>query len=303
MKRVLAIDGGGMHGIIAAAVLRHIEDRCGMPVHRLFDLVTGTSTGGIIALGLCKPEPLTAAEVLTLYTEHGREIFPRAGRWTRSLFGPKYPAAPLERMLRAYLGNRLVSDCPTPCMVTAYDIEQRETRFIKSWRQESMPLWAAARATSAAPTFFPPYGSLIDGGVFINNPALSAYAAARRMWPDEKQLVVSIGTGGMTRPIDPSAARRFGIFGWSKRLLSIMMDGQAAAVEYQLNQFPLADHRRLQAPLVGASDDAEDARPKQIEGLLSVAATLIERADREIDTLCDELLGAARNVEVLRPAA
>jgi predicted acylesterase/phospholipase RssA len=294
-----------MHGIIAAAILRHIEDRCGVGVHRLFDLVAGTSTGGIIALGLCKPEPLTAAEVLTLYTEHGSEIFPRRNRWARSLFGPKYHPAPLERMLRTYLGDRSVSDCETPCIVTAYDIEKRETRFIKSWRGDEMPLWAAARATSAAPTFFPPYGSLIDGGVFINNPALSAYAAARRMWPDETQLVVSIGTGGMTRSIDPVRARRFGVFGWSKRLLSIMMDGQAAAVEYQLDQFPLADHRRIQAPLTGASDDVDDARPKQIEGLLNIAATVVERARGEIDTLCEELLGVENdvNIEGLRVAA
>ncbi len=293
MKRVLALDGGGMHGIVAAAVLSHIEGRCGQPVHRLFDLVAGTSTGGIIALALCKPDPLPADRVGALYTEHGAEIFPRGRRWAVSLLGPKYRAAPFERVLRDYLGTARVGSCITPCMVTAYDIEQRATRFIKSWRGEEMALWEAARATSAAPTLFPPYGALIDGGVFINNPALSAYAAARRMWPEEPQLVVSIGTGRMTRPIDPLRARGYGVFGWSRRLLSIMMDGQAAAVEYQLDQFPYADHRRLQARLVGASDDVDDARPAQIAGLRGVAAALIEQSESDIQSLCGELLGAS----------
>src|SRR5690606_23131848 len=103
-----------------------------------------------------------------------------------------------------------------PVMVSTYDLHNRKPRFLKSFNPEhyTLPMWMAARATSAAPTYFEPAdipiesgrSVLVDGGVFVNNPAASAYAEAVRGWKDEDILVISLGTGSETDSYDFSKA-------------------------------------------------------------------------------------------------
>src|SRR5215203_6558047 len=109
--RILSIDGGGIRGIIAATVLRELlgEQRAA----NVFHLISGTSTGGILACGLCRPDPLSPQDLVSLYVEHGREIFSRS--LLRSLpgadlVGERYSAAALEHHLRQQLGDARLSD-------------------------------------------------------------------------------------------------------------------------------------------------------------------------------------------------
>jgi hypothetical protein len=288
-RRILSIDGGGLHGIIPAAVLAHIERRAGRRAGEMFDLIVGTSAGGLIALALTKPQPLEARRVLRLITDRAREIFPR--RWLRLpwLIRPKYDAEPFERVLKQALGFHAVYSCKPRVMVTAYDIEKRRPRFFKSWRGEATPVWSAARATSAAPTYFPPHGALIDGGVFVNNPAMCAYAEAQKLWPGERCLVVSLGTGEHTRPMSAKSARGYGLVGWARWIVSVFMDGQADAVAHHLDHLPGADHVRLQTRLELASDDFDDASRENIAALQAEARRLIASRGPEIDRLVARL--------------
>src|SRR5688500_20096318 len=105
--RVLAIDGGGIRGIIPALVLAELERRSGRPVFELFDLIAGTSTGGILACALCAPDPLPAEEVAAIYEEEGPAIFDRSA-WQRirsaeGLLDEKYDAGALDRALERFL--------------------------------------------------------------------------------------------------------------------------------------------------------------------------------------------------------
>ena len=110
-------------------------------------------------------------------------------------------------------------------MVTSYDIQNRRTVFIKSWHADhalALRCSEAARATSAAPTYFEPANlqwadenrTLIDGGVYMNSPAVSAYAEARKLFPDEPIAMLSLGTGELTRPIPYEEARTWGSASW-----------------------------------------------------------------------------------------
>ncbi|HEY8581871.1 MAG TPA: patatin-like phospholipase family protein, partial [Capillimicrobium sp.] len=194
--RVLSIDGGGIRGIIPVTVLAALEQRAGRPTSALFDLVAGTSTGGILALALNVPDAegsarWSAAAVLDLYREEGPQIFSRSlGRRITSVDGlldDRYGNDNLREALRRYLGDTTVGEALTPALVTAYDLVARKPRFFKSWRPEdaAVPMALAAEATSAAPTYFEPVlvdgAPLIDGGVFAGNPAMCAYAEARRL--------------------------------------------------------------------------------------------------------------------------
>ena len=108
-RRILSLDGGGIRGLIPARILQHIESRTGKLIHELFDLIAGTSTGGILATGLTSPNPLTAKQMVKIYADQGAEIFNRSlWKGVTSLGGisdERYDARPLERILSDKLGD------------------------------------------------------------------------------------------------------------------------------------------------------------------------------------------------------
>ena len=187
--RVLSIDGGGIRGVIPALVLAEIERLSGRPAAGLFDLIAGTSTGGIIALGVTVPDPSasehprwSAQELARLYEEEGPKIFHhsllRTVETADGLLVEKYAASGLEAALERYMGEARLPEALTDVLVTSYDIQRHEPFFFKSFsprphatpdpsadRGESpaepaqpadYPMKLVARATSAAPTYFEP---------------------------------------------------------------------------------------------------------------------------------------------------
>lgn len=296
VKRVLSLDGGGIRGIIPALVIAHLERQMSAPASELFDLIVGTSTGGILALGLALQGDegqsiLPAKRMVALYERHGAEIFERS-LWRKlrtvgGIFEEAYSHEALEKILHKYFGDRRMGDCGTPVMVTSYDIQHRRTVFIKSWHDDHSHLLCAdaARATSAAPTYFEPANlhwaeqsrTLIDGGVFINSPAVSAYAEARKLFPDEPIAMLSLGTGELTRPIPYAEARTWGSALWVMSLLDCMFDGASKAADHQMRLFLGDEYLRLQTQLHYASDDMDDASRGNIRNLKQTARELIKR--------------------------
>jgi hypothetical protein len=198
------------------------------------------------------------------------------------------------------MGERSLGESLTRVMITAYDIEARgPTFFFKSWRREwaQVQMRHIGRATSAAPTYFEPARvpvgeaeqALIDGGVFINNPAMSAYAEAKRIFPRERILVVSLGTGELVRPIAFDEARDWGVAGWLQPLLGCMFDGVSDAVDYQLRQLLGANYLRLQISLERGSDDMDDATRGNLENLKAEARSLLRGRKADIEDLVDRL--------------
>jgi patatin-like phospholipase/acyl hydrolase len=316
--KVLSIDGGGIRGIIPATILAEIERRTGTRTARLFDLVAGTSTGGILALGLACPgadgEPrLSAAELCALYESEGRRIFDRS-LWHRilaleNLADEKYEAGGLEDVLREYLGEARLKDAVTEVLVTAYELEGRQPWFFARHKARvdpgyDFPMRFVARATSAAPTYFEPArldattppGGLVDGGVFANNPALCAYVEARKLHPDRDEvLVVSLGTGQHTRPIHYADATDWGLALWAKPILNVVFDGVSDTVDHQMKVLCRdsegGDPRyyRFQTELDVGSDDLDNATATNILALKLKAREMIEANAAALDRLCRQL--------------
>ena len=278
--RILSIDGGGIRGIVPATVLAALEERAGRPVCELFDLVAGTSTGGIIALALTCPGPdgaprWTAAEIARLYVDEGPRIFRRSlGRRITSVEGlidERYPSDELRAVLQRYLGDTRLEAALTPVLVTAYDLVARRPRFFKSWREDAgVPMALAAEATAAAPTYFEPVrdgdAALIDGGVFAGNPAMCAYAEGVRLRPSARMRVLSLGTGSQTRPI-----------------IDVVFDGSSDTVDYQLDQLLDDRHLRLQIELEHAKDDMDDVSPRNLAALEETGRDLVARNSDALD--------------------
>ena len=245
MVTILSIDGGGMRGIIPATFLVELEERTGRPVCELFDVIAGTSTGGVLAVGLTVPDgqgkpKYTAKQLRAAYFEYGDVVFHR--RLLRSVttmggvLGPTYSPHALERVLEQYLGSQRLHSTLTEILVTSYDMASCtpwffKTSFAKEHRSpiDDPLLSEVVLATSAAPTYFPPVtlGShcLIDGVVFAGNPALCAYAQARNLFPLEQEFfVVSLGTGMQERDRLCKEITQWGIKDWAGSIISVMLN-------------------------------------------------------------------------------
>ncbi len=322
--RILSIDGGGIRGMIPAIVLERIEERVGRPIAECFDLIAGTSTGGILATALTRAgddnAPMwSARQLIELYETEGPRIFDRSVfKAIESAFGiedEKYPRANLESALDHYLGDARLKDALTDLLIAAYETEQRFPFFFKrrKAREDSSHDFAisdVAYATSAAPTYFEPlkletsdtvdWFSLIDGGVFASNPAMCAFAEARRHHPDREVMLVSLGTGELTRSLPHYEVEDWGVREWiwpHTPLLSVMFDGMSDTVDYQLTQ--LLDERlyfRFQPKLDLASDDMDDASADNLRALkLQATRLLAERSEAQrFERMCGLLAEAAK---------
>ena len=306
--RILSIDGGGIRGLIPAVVLDRLEQRVGRPVADCFDLIAGTSTGGILAVALTRAgedgAPMwSAAELIELYESQGPEIFDRTlFKTLESVFAiedEKYSSENLQRALDHYLGEARLKDALTELLIAAYETEQRFPFFFKRRRareepSHDFPIRDVAYATSAAPTYFEPlkletadtvdYFSLVDGGVYANNPAMCAYAEARRHEPGRTIMVVSLGTGELTRCLPYDEVKEWGLREWiwpHTPILNVMFDGMSDTVDYQLNQ--VVDdgfYFRFQPTLDMAKDEMDDASATNLRALKLQATRLL--GEREV---------------------
>jgi patatin-like phospholipase/acyl hydrolase len=189
-------------------------------------------------------------------------------------------------------------------LISSYDLQGQLPFFFKSHRIAGDPtynwkLTAIARATSAAPTFFSPLHltrdgqdyALVDGGVFVNNPSMAAYAEARALYPDATRfIVVSVGTGDRQDRITYASAKDWGLLGWARQIAPVFMDSVSEAVDYELNALPGCTYHRLQVPhLQEASSDIDNVEPLNLENLQSVAEKYLLSIAGDLATICAEL--------------
>lgn len=324
MMKILAIDGGGIRGIIPAIILGEIERRSGKHTTDLFDIIAGSSTGGLLALGLAVPDEqgqpaFTAEELAMMYDREGSKIFSR-GLWrsvhaVNNIRSTKYTDDGLNDVLHRCFGERMLSDALSDVLVTSYEIQRRQPWFFRSAKARlsdtcNFKMRDVVRATTAAPTYFEPakvnhpelpdgdFFALIDGGMQANNPAMAAFVEARDKNPDiDDYMVVSLGTGDHTRPIPYDNAKQWGLAGWAQHLMQVAFDGMSRSVDYQLKHLlPIcADGKqhyyRLQSRLEhGASDDMDDVSPRNMQALRELSNSMIDQYDALLDRIVDVLL-------------
>jgi uncharacterized protein len=256
-RRLLAIDGGGLAGLIPAECLIAIESQLDeltgtqKPLCERFDLIGGTSTGAILAAGLALG--LKASELRDFYLKYGHEIFTKS--WIPARIWHKYPSGPLEKRLKEVLeASTVLSDegLRTQIMIVAKNAtvgsdwffsNNPSSRFFKN--NSKLPLWQIVRASSAAPTYFPPETisvtdetgkkqkhDFIDGGVSsYNNPALQVFLEATvpeygNGWPmgADKLMLISLGTGFSSVTIPERKAASYWELQWAKYLIRELMN-------------------------------------------------------------------------------
>lgn len=315
MIRVLSVDGGGIRGILPATWLMTLEERAGKPVSELFDLVVGTSTGGILALGLTSPagdgKPHTAAELRSLYVDHGAEIFSGTGPAPSPGTQARYSSEPLRRYLNGFFGTLPLSAALKPVAVVTVDIRNFSGLLFSGGGlgQDPLgdaPMQLAALATSSAPNYFEPVPYtgpdgvervLVDGGLAANDPAFVGFSIAlvqqRTARKGEEILLVSMGTGlqnsgeslesnavsQLAHPqqlaaLEPVIESLYGAPGrLTRRLLGLALGERYVRVQTSL--------------LPGVSHALDDASEENISGLLKTAETVV--ATGQLQDLADQL--------------
>ena len=311
MVTVLSIDGGGIRGVIPALFLAEIEKRAGRPISDLFDMVAGTSTGGILTAMLCVPDgkgrpKYTAQEIFDAHFEHGGGIFHRSFACSVATLGgfarPSYSPRKLEEMLDVFLGDARLHQTRTDVLITAYDMATStpwffKTPFAKAHRgpADDPLLTQVARATSAAPTYFPPLEleghCMVDGGVFASNPAICAFAEAKKMYPQEREfLVVSLGTGVLSHDRPCAQVSKWGIAGWAIPISSVMLNASSATVDYQLRAMLSGEaYVRFQVQLEKEHAQMDDASRANMQALKALAEQEVQKEASTLDWLCRKL--------------
>jgi patatin-like phospholipase/acyl hydrolase len=259
--RILSFDGGGIRGVLTSVLLNRLltaypallQERPGT-----ITMYAGTSTGGILALGMAAG--LTPTQIRDLYVTNGKLIFDSS--WTRDvveiggLSGSKYDNVNLKQILLETFSALRLQDLKSRVLIASFTLDnQLIDATQRTWNPkffhnfpgsdsdgESLVV-DVAMSTSGAPTYFPSYGVFIDGGVIANNPSMAAVAQALdgRNQPSERATtlndikLLSLGTGASLQYVD-GQDHDWGDAQWIKPILNVMMDGSVGVADFQCAQ-------------------------------------------------------------------
>ena len=256
----IAIDGGGIRGVIVTKALSMLEAHLSQTVHEIFRLAVGTSTGSIIAAGI--GSGLTALKMDQLYLSLGETIFKKSWRtffWPLTRF--RFPHEPLAQALRDHIGEKKMGDFwtadpPTDVVITTFDLLANKTCFVKPWKREYKywPVIRAVLASSSIPTYFPVVaGRYVDGGVgsYANPCYLAAYEARFCLkWDPKETTLISLGTGRNPQKIQPDQPGRFMAWDWLAPTLDAFLTSAGDQQVHLVDTFfPDLDFRRFQVDL------------------------------------------------------
>ena len=264
--RVLAIDGGGIRGLVTTLLLQRIVSTPGL--ENMFDdidLTAGTSSGGLIALAIAHQMKLTA--IRNLFIDSGPKIFDDS--WLDNLVdlgklrGADYSITPLRRELKKLFGSATLGQLRKRVLIPSFDLDNGDSHqrtwkpklfhnFVGRGNDRSTPVYKVGLYTSAAPTYFPSVDGYIDGGIYASNPSMCALAQTQdkryKPTPSMDQVVLfSLGTGTSLQYIK-GRSHDWGYVQWVKPLINLMLDGTVGIADYHCRQI-LDDRYHRLAPV------------------------------------------------------
>jgi|SRR5690625_444827 len=260
--KILSIEGGGIKGLYAAQLLAQIEEKVKGPIGNYFDMICGTSTGGLIALGISCGIP--CKKMSDFYKENGPLIFPRRNKidsilrcLRQCIFSTKYSNKQLERALTSIFGHRTMKDANNLLCIPAFNMTLgRPSVFKKPFgpynRDGRFTMVQVGMATSAAPTYLPSItienNQYVDGGIFCNNPAMVGYTEAMDHFIEkscskngdsmkyDNISMLSIGMPGDPAGENPFTSTTRSFIGWKEKLINTAMNGTSYITDYQIKK-------------------------------------------------------------------
>ena len=339
--RILSVDGGGIRGVLPGTILMQLEkilqkkdNNNNRKLGDYFDMIAGTSTGGILACIYLMPDEdgkakYSAEDAVNLYIKNGHTIFDRTTMEKILSVGgalhEKYSQDALYNLLTEYFGDETLKNFIKPSLITSYEITDRKSIFFTSADagiddMYNFKIRDVARATSAAPTYFTPAHieslsgqlyTLVDGGMFANNPALCAYAEARKtdfakvLKDNDKinkptaadMLIFSFGTGSVKKRYHYKDFKHAGAIQWLEPVIDVLMSGNSETVAYQLTQMYLTldeqfqkNYYRLEPGLKEACSEMDEATKENIENLYQAGLTYVHDNIDLLEEIAEKIL-------------
>ena len=325
--RILSIDGGGIKGIVPAVVLLHLEkllkqlsNNQNSRIHDYFDLFSGASTGAIIIAGLLSPDKnnrpkYSPEEILDLYLENGHIIFNSSLfqeiKSVSGIVNVKYDPDGLESVFEKYFGKSELKGLLKPSLIPVYDLSRGKNYFFRQQKALTSPrhnfyVKDLLRGATSALSYFPPAQistvnglenrCFIDGGVFANNPALSAYAEFRYHNSNlhaKDTMMLSLGTGRKTTNLDCEVTANWGAAEWLYQGSYLTSNAVASASDYQLNAVydNKPNYLRLDASFDDEQSSSMDNTDKEyLDYLISLGESIVKEKQSEINTFAEELI-------------
>ncbi len=310
-KYILCIDGGGMRGIIPVVILQKLEELIRQAGGQknfasYFDLIAGTSTGGLIALAITCPTTLTQEkvsdgwqtslkEIEKIYLTKGEEIFTRnRGDFLglSQVATNKYSKDGIEKLLYEWFDQSLMKESVTPVMVSTYDLSRGSHFGISSMDTPDFPVRIAARATSAAPTYFAPVKTdnalLVDGGVISNNPSLYAYAKAKEMFPTcPKFHIISISTGAVSHTMEEHETS--GLLNWIDKVVPMYSTAQKSTCDFVVSALSDVDYLRIDREM-NTNIKMDETNPYILNSLKTFGESVAKEYEDRLKVLANELV-------------
>lgn len=331
---ILSIDGGGLRGIIPSVFLATLKDTLenrGLkkPYHKVFNLMAGTSTGGLISLALSVPlyktpngnlyapeGGIVPQKLPELYETLADRAFPgnrqHVWRTIRQFFTSKYTATSFQTILFELFGTCTLKNALTNLLLTSFDMKSMQPIFMKKRTTEaggeSDPdffMVDAALATISVPTYFPPAHvmpvddranyCLVDGGIFCINPAMSALTEARKISPKSEYILLSLGTGTQKEEYSTDAMNRWGFFNWIAPWLGVPLitavgEGQRISTNHMLKRYPGVTLYRFDVQLDNGKGRIDDGSPENLNYLHKKAQEMIRDNYEKMQEVLQALL-------------
>lgn len=326
--RILSIDGGGVRGLIPAIILANLEQRLQDLTHNpetrladYFDLFVGTSTGAmIVACLLVKDQHnrprYSAAEVVKIYQNNIAIVFKKPNllqniKSFSGLIDVKYTTQGLSEILHKYFSKDELKDLLKPCLIPSYRLDTGDNYYFKQESALKNPahnyhIVDVLTAACAAPTYFPPAqistvdkqhsGCFIDGGVFVINPALSAYAQYRKNCPEQhskNSVLLSLGTGRQKLDISCKDIQHWSVMEWSEIGSNIVRTATPDAVDEQLGKVYNHHSNYLRLNIDFEKDrpcSLDDSSANYLAELTQLAEKIIHNNQEKINHFAEQLI-------------
>ena len=275
-KYILSMDGGGVRTIASIIFLTTLEAKLKVPLAEKFDFFIGTSAGAISCLGLAMNK-MPAAKLIKIWSKENLTKTMTNSSWETSLgimqINPKYTNEGKRDVLTEFFSDKKLGDSFKPVALTSYDIEKRLPVLLTSYKDPEVSVVDSGDATSAAPVYYPTaeVGDrfLIDGGIVANHPALHGYVEAKKLYPDNELVVLSVGTGLNKRALKGKDSKGWGLIGWMMHdLFGLMVE---SSMDHELAEELIGkNYLRINSPLGKVNRRLDDSSDSNIERIISM---------------------------------
>ena len=286
------MDGGGVRTVASITFLKKLEEHLQVPLAEKFDFFIGTSAGAISCLGLAINQ-MPAADLMNIWSKENLIKIMTNSSWETSLgimqINPKYTNEGKREVLTEFFGDKKLKDANKPVAVTSYDIEKRLPVLLTSYTDQEISVVDSGDATSAAPVYYPTaeVGDrfLIDGGIVANHPVLHGYVEAKKLYPDNELVVLSVGTGLNKRSLKGKDSKKWGLIGWMMHdLFGLMVE---SSMDHELAEELIGKkYLRINSPLGRVNRRLDDSSDSNVERIISMGESWWEElGQRTLDLL------------------